>query len=79
MNTVSENHQLPSAALGGGQISHPATYSHPHPNPAHVMCCYRGYLMKAKRQSSARSLIHYRELVDTYLAAKRLVVARKIP
>ncbi len=51
-------------------------YDHPHPDPGHVMRCYRGYLTKAKRQGSARGLIHFRELLQTYLAAKRLVVAR---
>lgn len=52
-------------------------YTHPHPDPAHVMRCYRGYLMKAKRQfGGCRSLIHYRRLLDEYLAAKRLVVRR---
>jgi hypothetical protein len=74
MNTVSENHQFLPAALGSGQISHPATYSHPHPDPAHVMRCYRGYLVKAKRQrGGCRSLFHYRAILQTYLSAKRAV------
>jgi hypothetical protein len=48
-------------------------YTHPHPDPGHVMRAYRGYLLKAKRQfGGGRSLIHYRRLLDEYLAAKRL-------
>lgn len=35
--------------------------------------------MKAKRQfGGCRSLIHYRRLLDEYLAAKRLVVRREL-
>lgn len=50
-------------------------YTHPHPDPDWVMRCYRGYLLKAKRQfGGCRSLIHYRRLLDEYVAAKELVV-----
>lgn len=51
-----------------------AEYTHPHPSPAHVMRRYRSYLLGCKKSwSTARGLIHYRRLLDEYLAAKRLV------
>ena len=47
---------------------------HPHPNPRHVLVTYRQHILSCKRKwSSARSLIHYREFVATYLWAKRAV------
>lgn len=50
-------------------------YTHPHPSPRHVMICYRKDLMKSKRKwGTCRGLIHYRRLLNEYLAAKRLVV-----
>lgn len=50
------------------------TYDHPHPDPAHVMRCYRAYVLGCKRTwGTARGLIQYRAFVHTYLAAKRLV------
>lgn len=60
-------------------------YTHPHPDPAHVMRCYRRFLMGQKRVWMAggkgnkclRGLIHYRGLVDEYVAAKRLVVTSR--
>lgn len=52
-------------------------YTHPHPDPRHVMICYRKDILKSKRKwGTARGLIHYRRLLDEYLAAKRLVVRR---
>lgn len=56
-------------------------YSHPHPKPAHVMHCYRRYLLGQKRvwmgggrgNRCLRGLLHYRDLVDEYLAAKRVL------
>lgn len=54
---------------------HMSAYTHPHPDPAHVMRCYRGHILGFKRKKgSARGLIHYRALVEQYLAAKRRVV-----
>lgn len=68
-----------------------ATYSHPHPNPRHVMGAYRRYLLGFKQQMNrkavsqgrapskrvARGLIHYRPLLEEYLAAKRVVISAK--
>ena len=60
-----------------------AEYTHPHPNPAHVMRVYRRYLVGQKRVWMAqgkrghrclRGLIHYGGFVEQYLAAKRLVL-----
>jgi hypothetical protein len=49
-------------------------YTHPG-KPAHVMRCYRGHILGCKRKyGTARGLIHYRALIEEYLAAKRLVV-----
>lgn len=46
--------------------------AHPHPDPKHVMRCYRGHILGCKRKwGTARGLIHYRSLVQTYLWAKR--------
>lgn len=50
---------------------------HPHPDPAHVMRTYRQYILDRKKKwSSARGLIHYRQIVDTYLWAKRAALRR---
>jgi len=50
-------------------------YTHPHPSPAHVMRCYRKHILKCKKRwGTARGLIHYRRLLDEYLAAKRVTV-----
>jgi hypothetical protein len=49
-------------------------YQHPHPDPAHVMRVYRRHILGMKRKKgSARALVHYRELVAEYLAAKRVL------
>lgn len=51
-------------------------YDHPHPDPAHVMRQYRKHILSFKRKKgTARGLIHYKGFVQTYLAAKRLVIA----
>lgn len=43
----------------------------------HIMETYRRYILACKKQwGSARSLIHYREIVQEYLAAKRRLLAR---
>lgn len=53
-----------------------SAYSHPHPDPRHVMRAYRRYILGVKSKvGAARGLGHYRELVDQYLAAKRVVLA----
>lgn len=47
-------------------------YSHPHPSPRHVMTIYRRFLLGWKRKhGTARGLIHYKPLLQEYLAAKR--------
>lgn len=57
-----------------------SNYTHPHPDPSHVMRSYRKYLIGQKRIWMAqgksghrclRGLIHYRELIAEYLEAKR--------
>jgi hypothetical protein len=46
-------------------------YTHPHPDPSHVMRVYRAHILKCKRKwGTARGLIHYRALIEEYLAAK---------
>lgn len=45
---------------------------HPHPDPKHVMRAYREHILSFKRKAgSARGLVHYRQMIDTYLWAKR--------
>jgi hypothetical protein len=45
---------------------------HPHPDKRHVMGQYRRHILSAKKKfGSARSLIHYRRIVETYLDCKR--------
>jgi len=52
-------------------------YTHPHPNPEHVMRRYRGAILGAKKHfGSARGLIHYKGLLEQYLAAKEIVCGR---
>jgi hypothetical protein len=42
----------------------------------HIMTVYRRHLLGCKKKwGSARGLIHYRALVDSYLKAKRAVLA----
>lgn len=51
--------------------------NHPHPDPAHVMRQYRKHVLAFKRKcGTARGLIHYRAIVDTYLQAKRDVMCQ---
>jgi hypothetical protein len=61
------------------------TYTHPNPDPAHVMRSYRKYLIGQKRiwmsqnrtaKRCLRGLIRYRAYIDEYLAAKRLMIER---
>jgi len=53
-------------------------YDHPHPNPKHVMKCYRGHILGSKRKyGSSRGLMHHKEIIKTYLAAKELVINQK--
>lgn len=66
------------------------TYTHPHPDPGHVMRAYRTYILSLKRKQGAqiaaddrrrkschRGIIHYKAIIEEYLAAKRLVFARQ--
>jgi hypothetical protein len=50
-------------------------YTHPHPDPRHVMTCYRTYLLGVKKKfGTCRGLGHYHGLLQTDLAAKRKVL-----
>lgn len=50
---------------------------HPHPDKRHIMRTYRRYLLAAKSAfGSARGLVHYHGLVQSYLTAKRQVLQR---
>lgn len=50
------------------------TYDHPHPDASHVMRSYRRYILSCKKSwGTARGLVHYKGIVQTYLAAKRVV------
>jgi hypothetical protein len=45
---------------------------HPHPNKQHVVSSYRNYILGCKRKfGTARSQVKYRELMATYILAKR--------
>jgi hypothetical protein len=49
--------------------------SHPHPDQRHVMVTYRRYILGMKRKNgTARSLVHYGQYIQAYLAAKASVV-----
>jgi hypothetical protein len=65
---------------------------HPHPDKLHVVKCYRRFILDYKRRFSsqelpepgkrvprrgARSFIHYKELVQTYLTCKKQLHASK--
>jgi hypothetical protein len=52
--------------------------SHPHPSREHIARSYRQYILGCIRKyGTARSQVHYRDLLNEYLAAKRDVVAAK--
>lgn len=45
---------------------------HPHPNKLHVRRRYRAHILACKRKwGSARGLIHYRKIIETYLWTKK--------
>jgi hypothetical protein len=52
---------------------------HPHPDQQHVVDCYRRYILACGRKftgrsyGTARSLIHYADLLASYCEAKRQV------
>lgn len=49
---------------------------HPHRDPGHVTRVYRKHLVAKQREfGSARGLIHYRQLLQTYLYCKALAIA----
>lgn len=53
-------------------------YDHPHLDPEHVMRAYRRYILGMKKKfGTARSQVHYRDLIETYLAAKRIVLSSR--
>lgn len=64
--------------LSGRRVGDEAmSYTHPG-EPRHVMRCYRQYVLNRKRKNgTARGIIHYRRILDEYLAAKRVVVERE--
>ena len=46
-------------------------------DPRHIMTCYRQYILACKRKwGSARSLVHYHEIVREYLDAKKRCSAK---
>lgn len=52
--------------------------SHPHPSREHIMRSYRRYLLSCKaKYGTARSQVHYRDLLYEYLSAKRDVIAER--
>lgn len=65
-------------------------YSHPHPDPAHIVFVYRYYVLEWKAKMNrplvargklpsrraARGLIHYLDLVQEYIAAKALMLSQ---
>lgn len=55
-------------------------YSHPHPNPHHIMTTYRRHIMASKQKfGSAHGLVHYKQFIEEYLAAKhRVLELRKL-
>lgn len=51
--------------------------SHPHPDKLFVTRQYRRYVLACKKQfGTARSQVHYRELIATYQACKREVLSQ---
>jgi hypothetical protein len=54
--------------------------SHPHPSREHIMRTYRAYILGCKKKyGTARSQVHYKDLVREYLQAKRdVIAARKV-
>ena len=48
---------------------------HPHPDKQHVIRQVRRYLLSAKKRfGTARGLVHYNDLIATYLTVKKEVV-----
>lgn len=49
--------------------------AHPHPDRRHIMVTYRRHILACKRKyGTARSQVHYLDIVREYLAAKRDVL-----
>jgi predicted SAM-dependent methyltransferase len=49
---------------------------HPHPNRSHILFIYRRFLLGTKKRlGRAQVLIHYREILQEYLEAKREILA----
>ena len=66
------------AMHGSERGKHSMTYSHPHPDPGHVMRAYRRFILGTKRvKGTARHQHHYRAYVTEYLAAKRAFLERR--
>ena len=46
--------------------------NHPNPNKLFILQIYRRYLLAFKKKNgTARSLVHYKDYVQSYLTAKR--------
>ena len=51
---------------------------HPHPDKRFVMKVYRAHILGTKKRfGTARSLVHYKDYVLTYLHCKRIVLGEK--
>ena len=60
------------------KLSRKEIMQHPHPNKKHVMESYRKFLLQYKKfHGSARALIHYRDMIQIYLEAKRQYLKEK--
>jgi hypothetical protein len=67
LNSTQRNHRHESL-----ETERHENLMHPHPNKAHVVSQYRRHILSSKRKfGSARALIHYRQILETYLWAKR--------
>lgn len=53
--------------------------AHPHPNRYHILVHYRKFLLGFKRSNgTARGLVHYSDILEEYLEAKRDIVYLKL-
>jgi hypothetical protein len=49
---------------------------HPHSNKHHIVSSYRQYILGLKRKEGvARSLVHYKDIINSYRTAKRQLLA----
>jgi hypothetical protein len=53
--------------------------NHPHPDKRHVMVAYRQFILGTKRKfGTARSFVHYKDIIQSYLTAKRQVLGAAV-